>query len=232
MSGLVGGIGSKSAIAGAISAGKHSLGWQHIQTFHHTPSSTATGEIFFNDVFSDDYISFCLQIGYWNVAENPFDINFRFTSGGNSPTGHNDAYYYSYHSEKSHGESSYQNTRQNGDSYGRIVNNCEGNDHFQGICGGEIYFYSVTNPTVLGTAANRGGNLRPFARGYLNHYHNNSSGTNAGYGSTQFDIRFNGDHSASDYTGLQFWCVNAGNTGGENLFAHTHLALFGLKAQH
>lgn len=236
MGGLIGGIGSNSAIAGTIGAGtigldvSYKVGWQHIQTFHHLPTATATGEVYFNNVFTDDYISFCLQIGYWNVAESPFDILFRFTSGGNSPVDHNDATYYSYHREHSHVDGDYEITQQNGDTFGRVVNNCEGNSHGQGIAG-DIYFYHVTNPTVLGTAANRGSDLKPFARGYLNHYHHSTSGTSPGYGGSQFDIRFDTGHSASDYTGLHFWSVNGANTAGRNLMSHVHLALFGLKAQ-
>lgn len=229
------------ANAGTISAGTfngtvgltatNTVGWQHIQTFHHTSSSTDTGEIYFNNVFTNDYIMFHLRIGYWNVAENPFDINFRFTSGGNSPVDHNDSSYYSYHREHSHGDADYEITRQNGDSFARLVNNAEGNHGAHGIAGGEIYFYSVTAPTVLGTAADRGNVLHPFARGYVNHFHQSSSGTTAGYGSTEFDIRFNAGHDASDYTGLHFWCVNGDNTAGRNLMDNTHMALFGLKVK-
>ena len=144
---------------------------------------------------------------------------------------HNDSAYYSYHREHSHGASGYEITRQTGESFGRVVNNAEGNSHAHGISGGEIYFYSVTAPTVLGTAADRGAVLHPFARGYLNHYHHSTSGTSPGYGSTEFDIRFNAGHATSDYTGLHFWCVNSGNTAGKNLMDHTHMALFGLKVK-
>ena len=32
----------------------HTVGWQHIQTFHHTSSSSDTNEIYFNNVFSNN----------------------------------------------------------------------------------------------------------------------------------------------------------------------------------
>ena len=75
--------GSATIANGTINAGTlgssiiHSIGWQHIEDKHHTSSSSAVNYFEFQNVFSDDYIMFCIHVGQINFNSSSSDFHFR-----------------------------------------------------------------------------------------------------------------------------------------------------------
>ena len=152
----------------------HTVGWQHIQTFHHTSSSSDTSEIFFNNVFSNDYMMFCLSIGHLIPSDTPFDLNMRLTSGGNTPTDHSDSSWYGRIRHYTQGDSDYETTNINAFSYCPLVDNSGGNSASWAFAG-EVYFYDVSSPTVLGVSTDRGNNYKLRTKSTSRKYRSNTT---------------------------------------------------------
>ena len=207
----------------------HTVGWQHIQTFHHTSSSSDTSEIFFNNVFSNDYMMFCLSIGHLIPSDTPFDLNMRLTSGGNTPTDHSDSSWYGRIRHYTQGDSDYETTNINAFSYCPLVDNSGGNSASWAFAG-EVYFYDVSSPTVLGVSTDRGNNYHPMVKSQIVHYHVQTGSRSAGYGDTMMSARWNTGHDENDYTGFRLFTNNNSNAP-VNLMDGSHMSLFGLKVK-
>jgi len=217
------------ANTGTIDAGTlgssiiHSIGWQHIADKHHTSSSSTANYFEFQNVFSNDYIMFCIYVGQINFAQSSSDFHFRLmNSSGNINT----AQYYGATHRTEHDQGSDQNAYYSGESKGYFINNMEGNSANVGAHG-HIWIYNVTSPTILGTSVDRGTNYRPFIRAELQHY---NMGTNS-YGLATSDWRYNVDQTSSYYTGINIYGRKGDATADANLMAGSHISLWGLKGK-
>ena len=230
------------ANAGTISAGTfngtvgltatNTVGWQHIKSFHHTSSSSATNEILFDNVFSSAYMAYRLHIGWISGHDAEFDLYFRLRSGGASGADHADALYQGLIVEYSQAEDDdYKSTMSSNNTYLTLINNGLQGDAYGATC--FIDVYSVVAPTVLGTSTVRtdGAVYRPKMTSEMLHYHDSGSNLDSGYGGTKTYYQFNASHANTDYTGFKIWIRNTGDSGDVNVRAGTHMSLFGLKIQ-
>ena len=151
-----------TTIAGTLSKDiTHTVGWQHLKSFHHTSSSSATNDIIFDNVFSSAYTAYVLHIGWLNSSlAHPIDLNFRYRSGGASGADHADVTYVGVNTEHSYASGSsdtFKNTLyHNAVNKATLVNAAYSNNNdYYGIMG-HIYIYNSNSPTVLGTSTSRG----------------------------------------------------------------------------
>jgi len=217
------------ANAGTITAGTlgssiiHSVGWQHIEDKHHTSSSSATNYFEFQNVFSNDYIMFCIHVGQINFAESSSDFHFRLMYSGGTIT--NSLYYGATHRTE-YDQTSDQNASYSGESKGWFINNMESSTDNVGTHG-HIWIYNVTSPTILGTSTDRGTVYRPYVKSEFQHY---NVGTNS-YGLATSDFRFNADNTSAHYTGINIYGRKGDATADSNLKAGSHVSLWGLKGK-
>ncbi|BAQ85979.1 hypothetical protein [uncultured Mediterranean phage uvMED] len=221
------------ANAGTISAGTfngtigltatHTVGWQHIQDFHHTSSSSAANFVQFQNVFSNDYMMFCIHVGHINFAETETDFHFRLMNSSGAIGG---PLYYGTSHITEHDTTTDQNASYIGETRGWFMNNMKGNVADKGAHG-HIWIYNVTSPTILGTSTDRGTNYRPYVKAELvsfNHGYNS-------FGLTTSDFRYDGNQDSSHYTGIYLFGRKGDATADSNLQPDSHLSLWGLKGK-
>ena len=172
-------------------------------------SSGVTNEAVFDNVFSNSYVAYKVIIPWMDAAANPWNLRFRFRSGGASGANHSDADYYGVVSEYGSGTSdTYKNTLASGLTSALLCHRINGNDNSMGCCG-VIDIFALNEPTILGTQHDRGSVVNPFFQSNFNLYHGSTAhnaNIDMGYGGSQGYWRFNESHSGSDYTGFILFC--------------------------
>ena len=232
------------ANTGTIDAGtlglnvSHTVGWQHLKSFHHTSSSSATNIIEFDNVLRSDYTAYVLHIGWLNSSlAHPLDLHFRYRSGGASGVDHADVTYVGVNTEYSianaSGDNYYNTIHITAVNKATLINAAYSHDNdYYGVMG-HIYIYNSNSPTLLGTSTQRSSaNLSPHLRGTLLHYHSGNSNTNEQWGKTENYWYFYTGHSSSDYTGCKMWMTKwDDHDTSANLRAGSYMSLYGLKSQ-
>ena len=215
----------------------HTVGWQHIKSFHHTSSSSATNNILFDNVFSSDYTAYLLHIGWLNSSlAHPIDLHFRYRSGGASGVDHADTNYKGVNAEYSHATGSsdtFKNTIHNtAVNKATLVDSAYSNNNTSYGVMGFIHIYNANSPTVLGTSTDRGTVYLPHLRGTLLHYHSQFADAPEQWGYTENYWNFTASHNSSDYTGFKLFMTKYNDHDeAANVKEDSYMTLFGLKSQ-
>lgn len=221
-----------TTIAGTLASNiTHSVGWQHLASFHHTSSDTDTEYMIFDNIFNNSYMAYCCHVGYINCVAHPGDLKFRFREGGASGSDMADASYHGEVIEYSYDSDNFRNTIHSGNNnHAPLINNFYAFNNLAYGAHGHIYFYNVNAPTIKGTATGRGTKYSPYIKSTFLHYHS-SAGVTDGFGGSEAYFRFNNDHDPTVYTGFKLWTTNSGDTANSNLVDGTYASVYGLKGQ-
>jgi hypothetical protein len=167
--------------------------YTHIRTW--APSTTHTGQIYFNNIFSNNYTSYKVIFGWLGFASDNNELYMRITDqSGNMLT----STYYGVSLFSSYlGSGSDQRVNTNNGVEITMWTNGWGSSLDGGIHG-EMNIYNVTAPVVGGTDTNRGTYYRPIWDWSLMGYDTNGYGysISKGFG------RYNLSNDASGYGGF------------------------------
>ena len=207
--------------SGVVSTPKQAGIYEHITTKVSTSNSelSTSASIRFQDVFTTDYITYKLVIGFYGSAHTSgaHDINMRWMNGSSEITASN----YRWHTQEySVNTSSYIGSHNNGDDRMRLFRNLNDNDGQSDDTGlyGEIDIYGVIAPVVNGVNTDRGDVYRPMMKSDLVGYNE----TLGAYIRSSSFGRYNGAQPDTAMTGFAFM----GETGE---LAGTHMSLYGLR---
>ena len=196
--------------------------YEHIETKVSTTDSelSTSASIRFQDVFTTDYITYKLVIGFYGSAHTSgaHDITMRWMNGSSEIT---DANYRWHTQELSVNTGSYIGNNDNSDDRMRLFRNL--NDNGDGTAQdtglyGEIDMYGVIATVISGTNTDRGSKHRPMMKSDLVGYNE----TLGAYIRSQSFGRYNNGSADTTFTGFAFM----GETGE---LAGTYMSLFGLR---
>ena len=196
--------------------------YEHITTKVSTTNSelSTSASIRFQDVFTTDYITYKLVIGFYGSAHTggAHMISFRWMNGSSEIT---DANYRWHNQELSVNTSSYIGNHNNGSDRFRLFRNL--NDNGDGTAQdtglyGEIDMYGVIATVISGTNTDRGSKHKPMMKSDLVGYNE----TLGAYVRSQSFGRYNNGADDTNFTGFAFM----GETGE---LAGTYMSLFGLR---
>ena len=197
--------------------------YEHIETKVSTTDSelSTSASIRFQDVFTTDYITYKLVIGFYGSAHTSgaHNISFRWMNGSSELT---DSNYRWHNQELSVNTSSYIGNNNNSDDRFQIFRNL--NDNGDGTAQdtglyGEIDMYGVIATVISGTNTDRGSKHRPMMKSDLVGYNE----TLGAYIRSQSFGRYNNGSADTTFTGFAFM----GETGE---LSGTHMALYGLRS--
>ena len=197
--------------------------YEHIETKVSTTNSELSGStaasIRFQDVFTTDYITYKLVIGFYGSAHTSgaHNITIRWMNGSSEIT---DANYRWHQQELSVNTSSYIGNNDNSDDRIQIFRNLNDNDGSSDDTGlyGEIDMYGVIATVIGGTNTDRGSVYRPMLKSDLIGYNE----TLGAYVRSQSFGRYNNGGADTNFTGFAFM----GETGE---LAGTYMSLYGLR---
>ena len=197
--------------------------YEHITTKVSTSNSELSGStaasIRFQDVFTTDYITYKLVIGFYGSAHTggAHYVSFRWMNGSSELT---DANYRWHTQELSVNTSSYIGAHNNGDDRFQIFRNLNDNDGSSEDTGlyGEIDMYGVVATVISGSNTDRGSVYRPMMKSDLVGYNE----TLGAYIRSQSFGRYNNGAADTNFTGFAIM----GETGE---LAGTYMSLFGLR---
>ena len=207
--------------SGVVTIPKVAGMYEHIVTkVSNTNSELSTSaSIRFQDVFTADYITYKLVIGWYGSAHTSgaHNISFRWMNGSSELT---DANYRWHNQELSVNQSTYIGAHNNGDDRFMLFRNLNDNDDSSDDTGlyGEIDMYGVVAPVVSGVNTDRGAVYRPMMKADLVGYNE----TLGAYIRSNSFGRYNNGAADTNFTGFAFM----GETGE---YAGTHMSLFGLR---
>jgi len=210
--------------SGVVSTPKQAGIYEHIVSKVSTSNSELSGStaasIRFQDVFTTDYITYKLVIGFYGSAHTggAHYVSFRWMNGSSELT---DANYRWHTQELSVNTSSYIGAHNNGDDRFQIFRNL--NDNGDGTAQdtglyGEIDMYGVIATVISGTNTDRGSKHRPMMKSDLVGYNE----TLGAYIRSQSFGRYNNGAADTNFTGFAFM----GETGE---LAGTYMSLYGLR---
>ena len=208
--------------SGVVSTPKQAGIYEHITTKVSTTDSelSTSASIRFQDVFTTDYITYKLVIGFYGSAHTSgaHYVSFRWMNGSSEIT---DANYRWHTQELSVNTSSYIGANNNSDDRFQIFRNL--NDNGDGTAQdtglyGEIDMYGVIATVISGTNTDRGSKHRPMMKSDLVGYNE----TLGAYIRSQSFGRYNNGSADTTFTGFAFM----GETGE---LAGTYMSLFGLR---
>ena len=210
--------------SGVVSTPKQAGIYEHIVSKVSTSNSELSGStaasIRFQDVFTTDYITYKLVIGFYGSAHTggAHYVSFRWMNGSSELT---DANYRWHTQELSVNTSSYIGAHNNGDDRFQIFRNL--NDNGDGTAQdtglyGEIDMYGVIATVIGGTNTDRGSKHRPMIKSDLVGYNE----TLGAYIRSQSFGRYNNGAADTNFTGFAFM----GETGE---LAGTYMSLYGLR---
>ena len=217
-SGLSGATVSSSNV---VSIPKQAGMYEHITTKVSTSNSelSTSASIRFQDVFTTDYITYKLVIGFYGSAHTSgaHNISFRWMNGSSELT---DANYRWHNQELSVNSSSYIGNNNNSDDRFQIFRNLNDNDGSSEDTGlyGEIDMYGVIATVINGTNTDRGSVYRPMMKSDLVGYNE----TLGAYIRSQSFGRYNNGAADTNFTGFAFM----GETGE---LSGTYMSLYGLR---
>jgi hypothetical protein len=208
---------------GVVTIPKAAGMYEHIETKVSSTNSQLSGStaasIRFQDVFTTDYITYKLVIGWYGSAHTSgaHNISFRWMNGSSELT---DANYRWHNQELSVNQSTYIGAHNNGDDRFMLFRNLNDNDGSSDDTGfyGEIDMYGVVAPVVNGINTDRGSVYRPMMKADLVGYNE----TLGAYIRANSFGRYNNGAADTNFTGFAIM----GETGE---YAGTHMSLFGLR---
>ena len=208
--------------SGVVSTPKQAGIYEHITTKVSTSNSelSTSASIRFQDVFTTDYITYKLVIGFYGSAHTSgaHNISFRWMNGSSELT---DANYRWHTQEMSVNTDSYIANRSNGDDrfmlFRNLNDNGDGTAQDTGLYG-EIDMYGVIATVISGTNTDRGSKHRPMMKADLVGYNE----TLGAYIRSNSFGRYNNGAADTNFTGFAFM----GETGE---LAGTYMSLFGLR---
>ena len=197
--------------------------YEHIVSKVSTTDSELSGStaasIRFQDVFTTDYITYKLVIGFYGSdhGSGAHNISFRWMNGSSEIT---DSNYRWHNQEMSVNTSSYIGNHNNGDDRFQIFRNLNDDDGSSDDTGlyGEIDMYGVIATVIGGTNTDRGAVYRPMIKSDLVGYNE----TLGAYIRSQVIGRYNNGAADTNFTGFAFM----GETGE---LAGTYMSLYGLR---
>ena len=195
--------------------------YEHIETKVSTTNSelSTSGHIRFQDVFTTDYITYKLVIGFYGSAHTggAHNISMRWMNGSSELT---DSNYRWHNQELSVNTSSYIGANDSGADRFRLFRNLNDNDGASADTGlyGEVDMYGVIATVIGGTNTDRGSVYRPMMKSDLVGYNE----TLGAYIRSQSFGRYNAANADTTYTGFAFM----GETGE---LAGTYMSLYGLR---
>lgn len=195
--------------------------YEHITTKVSTSNSelSTSASIRFQDVFTTDYITYKLVIGFYGSAHTSgaHNISFRWMNGSSELT---DANYRWHTQEMSVNTDSYIANRSNSDDRFMLFRNLNDNDGSSEDTGlyGEIDMYGVIATVISGSNTDRGSVYRPMMKADLVGYNE----TLGAYIRSNSFGRYNNGAADTNFTGFAFM----GETGE---LAGTYMSLFGLR---
>jgi len=209
--------------SGVVSTPKQAGIYEHIVSKVSTSNSELSGStaasIRFQDVFTTDYITYKLVIGFYGSAHTggAHYVSFRWMNGSSELT---DANYRWHTQELSVNTSSYIGAHNNGDDRFQIFRNLNDNDGSSEDTGlyGEIDMYGVVATVISGSNTDRGSVYRPMIKSDLVGYNE----TLGAYIRSQSFGRYNNGAADTNFTGFAFM----GETGE---LAGTYMSLYGLR---
>ena len=209
--------------SGVVSTPKQAGIYEHITTKVSTSNSELSGStaasIRFQDVFTTDYITYKLVIGFYGSAHTSgaHNISFRWMNGSSELT---DSNYRWHNQELSVNASTYIGNNNSGDDRFQIFRNLNDNDGSSEDTGlyGEIDMYGVVATVISGSNTDRGSVYRPMMKSDLVGYNE----TLGAYIRSQSFGRYNNGAADTNFTGFAFM----GETGE---LAGTYMSLFGLR---
>tara|TARA_B100000900_G_C20480802_1_gene675344 strand:- start:160 stop:870 length:711 start_codon:yes stop_codon:yes gene_type:complete len=209
--------------SGVVSTPKQAGIYEHIVSKVSTSNSELSGStaasIRFQDVFTTDYITYKLVIGFYGSAHTggAHYVSFRWMNGSSELT---DANYRWHTQELSVNTSSYIGAHNNGDDRFQIFRNLNDNDGSSEDTGlyGEIDMYGVVATVISGSNTDRGSVYRPMMKSDLVGYNE----TLGAYIRSQSFGRYNNGAADTNFTGFAIM----GETGE---LAGTYMSLFGLR---
>ena len=203
--------------SGVASIPKQAGIYEHIMS----KVSTSNGQlapsagIRFNNVFSSDYITYKVVIGYLNfTGGSGGDLTFRFLTSTDTDLSSSD-YQYTLTNQR-HDNDSYLAISGNNQAEGKIFKDLWNNE--AGGVHGELNIYNVVAPVIDGANTDKGSYYRPIMINDLVGY---ADGINQ-YTRQSGMVRYNPNNADTHYTGftLQF---------GQEERATTHIQVYGLR---
>lgn len=173
-----------------------------------------TSDLYFNNIFTDDYSSFKLVIHWLGVegGSNTREIYLRYTNQSGSM--YENDYYWVMNFEGDSGNIDQAGTN---DTEGKLWEDAWSDD--SGGVHGEINFYNVSAPYVNGFSTDRGSNYRPFCHFTLLGYDEGQL-----YGFSEGSIRRNTDGAASSFGGFRLYLSNY-----DRFRPQSYMSLYGLR---